>query len=558
MVFLNIMKITNIKYEIFDIKSNKQNYIIYQYEKKKDIKYDETKKEYINYKSVNSIGNMEVFKKNTNIFVITKNQKLKKNLNYKESIIKYISFMPEETRDKINITDSITEYDQIKEYNDIYVEIKIDPIYNYLSIYSGGKDLSFSIEETQKCNERKCDFDISQCKNKKSKCELKIINFDYKTKIKPRKIYYLLYLNPNEPIEYSDKNFVKFYYYENINYTYKLNNIDYLDKYYNLKEGAIVYYTHPDDLKLELYSESTSSKSTPQFWYSNSSKYYYIIYFLPNKEILNTFKFRLNYSNENIIGDISIIAVKPTDILNYPKNYSYHNTKEKFTPSILRIVFDNNLDNNLLLQFSAKTQCVDGNLFNNNFTPPINCESKIINSTLGGKNLTVIFKDEISMITSKQFNFTHLEEYKLKYFSFNNTQKEIAFTYDIISPSESIIINFLNPNKTYKYYIFSSILNIEYNPNSKQYINPYDFGYLKNNISFHLSSNKIAFIIQCNDDECSYDDYISIRTGNIKVYMSNPYTFSKFQDLSYVVFQFELKENLKYRIETNIEFGGYN
>ena len=121
---------------------------------------------------------MEVFKRNTNIFVITKNQKLKKNLNYKESIIKYISFMPEETRDKINITDSITEYDQIKEYNDIYVEIKIDPIYNYLSIYSGGKDLSFSIEETQKCNERKCDFDISKCKNQKSKCELKIINFD--------------------------------------------------------------------------------------------------------------------------------------------------------------------------------------------------------------------------------------------------------------------------------------------------------------------------------------------------------------------------------------------
>ena len=87
------------------------------------------------------------------------------------------------------------------------------------------------------------------------------------------------------------------------------------------------------------------------------------------------------------------------------------------------------------------------------------------------------------MITSKQFNFTHLEEYKLKYFSFNNTQKEIAFTYDIISPSESIIINFLNPNKTYKYYIFSSFLNIQYEPNSKQYINPNDFGYLQNNIS---------------------------------------------------------------------------
>ena len=40
--------------------------------------------------------------------------------------------------------------------------------------------------------------------------------------------------------------------------------------------------------------------------------------------------------------------------------------------------------------------------------------------------------------------------------------------------------------------------------------------------------------------------------------MNNPYTFSKFQDLSYVVFQFEAKENIKYRIETNTEFGGYN
>ena len=551
--------LTNIKFEIFETKSNKENYIIYQYEKKQDIKYNEIKKEYTNYKSVDKIGNMEIFKKNANIFVMTKNPKVKKNLNYEESIIKYISFMPEETRDKFNITDSITEYDKIKDYNDIYVEIKIDPIYDYLSIYSGEKDLLFSIEETQKCNEIKCDFDISKCKNKKSKCELKIINFDYQTKIKTRKIHYLLYLKPNEPIEYSDKNYVKFYYYNNINYTYKLNNKDYIDKYYNLKEGAIVYYTHPKNLNsIEISSEAITSNSNPQFWYSNSSKNYYIIYFLPNKEILNTFTFRLNYSNENEMGDISIIAVKPTDIINYPLEYSYNKTKEKYVPSILRIIFDNNFDNNLLLYFSPNTQCVEGNLFNNNFNPPINCESKVINSTLRGKNLTVIFKNKIEMITSKQYNFINLLEYELKNFSINNTQKEIAFIYDNIFESKNIYLHFQNPNKNYKYFIFKSYLDIQYNPNSKKYINPFFSGNLENIISFSLNKTKIAIIIQCNNDECSYDDYISIRTDNINIYLNNIYTFNKFQDLSYVVFQIEAIENIKYRLETNTEFGGYN
>ena len=551
--------LTNIKFEIFETKLNNENYIIYQYENKKDVKYNEVKKEYINYISVDSIGNMEVFRKNTNIFVITKKSKIKKNLYYKESITKYISFMPNETKDKFNITNIIKEYDIIEGFNNIYIEIKIDPIYNYLSIYSGGKDLLFSIEGTQNCNERKCDFDISQCKNKMSKCELKIINFDYKKKVKKKNIYYLLYLKPNDTIEYSDNDFVKFFYYENINYTYQLNNKDYIDKYFNLKEGAIVYYTHPDNLdSIEISSETISSNSTPQFWYSNSTEYYYIIYFLPNN--INTLKFRLNYFKENIMGDISIIAVKPTDIINYPEKYIYNKKKEKFVPSILRIVFDNNLHDDLLLRFAPNTLCVDGNLFDNNiFNPPINCESKKINSTLKGKNLTVIFKNEIKVITSKDFNFTNLIEYELKHFSFNNTQKEIAFKFDFIHYEyKTFYLNFQNPNKNYKYFIFQSFLDIQYNPNTKKYLNPSFSGYLENTISFSLNNTKLAIIIQCNTDECIYDDYISIRCDNINVNLNHPYSFNKFQTLSYVVFKFEANENIKYRIETNTELGGYN
>ena len=61
----------NIKLEILEQSSNAQLYTVYQYVKKEDVKFNETSKQYENYKSKNQVKNLEVFQKEANFFVIT-------------------------------------------------------------------------------------------------------------------------------------------------------------------------------------------------------------------------------------------------------------------------------------------------------------------------------------------------------------------------------------------------------------------------------------------------------------------------------------------------------
>ena len=553
-------KSNEIKFEIFEPKLNKQLYTIYQYKKKTDVRYDEITKQYTNYFEFGSYDNLEKFYKKANFFVMTKNAPpTKYNLNYKATIKKYISFMPENPIYKIDTTQSIKELNILKEFNNIYVDILVDPVYNYLSVYSEGNDILYSVNGMNECNNRQCNFEIKQSNNKNT-YELRIVNLDLKKKITRKKIYYLLYINPNQPIEYYDKNFVKMFYFENINYEYILNNTVYYDDYINLKEGSIVYYTYPDIINsIDMYSDLISVKSTPQFWYKEGNKFYYIMYFLPKNKNINAklLDFKLIYYQYNLIGDISVIAVKPTQIINYPKDYKYSSSKEKYTPLILRIVFADSFDDNVILKFSSNTQCINSTIFENDqFNKPIDCSTKKIDSSYKGKKITVIFKGEIQMATLKELNFIDLTQYELKQFSFNNQVKEISFQYDIKSISK-IYIHFLNPDSNYKYYIYIN-KEIKYNPYKKEYLNHQGSGDLKKTISFTPTyKEKLKLIIQCKLNECLYNDYISIREGNIKINENIPHTFNQFKDLSYVVFEFNPKKYLKYKIETNTKSGGY-
>ena len=125
----------NIKLEILEQSSNAQLYTVYQYVKKEDVKFNETGKQYENYKSKNQVKNLEVFQKETNFFVITiintcNNIKLKK-----ATIPKYFTFMPEIPKDNFNINSTIVQYNKINEYNNIYVEISFSSLFNYLTIF---------------------------------------------------------------------------------------------------------------------------------------------------------------------------------------------------------------------------------------------------------------------------------------------------------------------------------------------------------------------------------------------------------------------------------------
>ena len=554
-------KLTKIKFEIFEPKTNKQLYTIYQYNKKTDVKFDEVTRKYINYITVRSYDNMEVFYKKGNFFVITKNEPpIRKNLNNSATIKKYISFMPENPLYKIDTFGSIKELKILNEFNNIYVDIKVDSIYNYLSVFSEGEDLLYSVNGIDECNNRECNFNIKQSKNKEI-YELRIVNLDLEKNITRKSIYYLLYIKPNQTNDYYHYNFTKLFYFENINYIYTLNNSKYYEQYLDLKEGSIVYYTHPNNINsIEMFSELISLQSGPQFWYFEKNNFYYIIYFLPTIHNLNArlFEFKLKYYEENSMGDISIIAVKPTEIINYPEKYEYTQEKEKYTPLLLRIVFNNNFNDNVLLKFSSDTQCIEGTIFENNkFNTPNDCSSKKIDSSYKGKVITIIFKKDILMETIKELNFIKLSQYELKKFSFNNQIKEISFKYTMKSYSK-IYINFLNPDSNYKYYIYTTE-NIKYNPKTKEYLNSQINGDLKKTISFKLFEKvNLIIIIQCKLDQCLYDDYITIREDNIIVDENLPKTFEEFNDLSYVVFEFIPKKYLKYKIETNTEFGGYN
>ena len=550
-----------IKFEIFESKFNKQLYTLYQYKKKTDVKFDAITKKYTNYISVSLYENLEIFEKKGNFFVMTKNAPpTNKNLNYKATIKRYISFMPNNPKYKIDKLNSIKELNILNEYNNIYVDIKVDSVYNYLTIYSQGEDILFSVNGMNECSKRVCNFDIKKQSKNKDIYELRILNLDLKKKITRKKLYYLLYIKPNQPIEYYEKDFIKLFYFENINYLYLLNNSDYYDEYKKINEGSIVYYTYPNNIgSIKMFSDDISLTSTPYFWKDENNKYYYIIYFLPKKQYLNAklLEFNLQYYKENLMGDISIIAVKPTQIINYPSQYEYSSEKAKYTPSILRVVFDNDFDDNLILKFSSDAQCIEGIIFQNDkFNEPFDCIQKKINSSYKGKSITVIFKNEIKMVTLKELNYITLIQYELKKFSFNQV-KEIAFQYDMKSNSK-IYINFLNPNSNYKYYVYIN-KDIKYYPKTKEYLDSQYSGNLINTISFVPSGKyKLKIIIQCKLNECFYNDYITIREGNFIIEENKPTEFNGFKDLSYVVFEFNPKKYLKYKIETNTEFGGYN
>ena len=559
----------NIKLEILEQSSNAQLYTVYQYIKKEDVKFNETSKQYENYKSKNQVKNLEVFQKEANFFVITIiNTNDRVNLK-KATIPKYFTFMPEIPKDNFNINSTIVQYNKINEYNNIYVEISFSSLFNYLTIFSGGKDLIFSMKD-ESCYSRICNFEIGNYINNNSLKatihELNIRNTDLESKVTPRKIYYLLYNKPLNPINYYGNNYTKYFYFESIDYSYSLKDQNYINQYIELKEGAIVYYTHPNNLTTILMNSDTISiSSVPQFWYSsNNNESYYIIYFLPKNNLLNSniLEFNLNYGyHENLMGDISIIAVKPTQIIYYPQTFEYSEVKDSKVPKIIRITFDKSLNDKLLLEFPKKTQCTYGTLFTDDtFIPPFDCSFMEIDSSYQEKNLTVIFKDLIQFKTSKKFNFITLQEYELKYFSFEEQQNEIAFKFKKKYATQYIYINLLNPNKNYKYYIYKTESDIKYDPLQKLYLNYFLSGNLDYMINFIPSYMKteVIIIIQKVSNEILYSDYITIREGIIDVTINNPYSFDKFQNLSYVVFQFKSNENKKYRIETNTEFGGYN
>ena len=342
----------NIKLEILEQSSNAQLYTVYQYVKKEDVKFNETGKQYENYKSKNQVKNLEVFQKETNFFVITiintcNNIKLEK-----ATIPKYFTFMPEIPKDNFNINSTIVQYNKINEYNNIYVEISFSSLFNYLTIFSGGKDLIFSMKD-ESCYSRICNFEIGNYNNNNSLkatiYELNVRNTDLESKVTPRKIYYLLYNKPSNPINYYGNNYTKYFYFESIDYSYSLKDQNYIKQYIELKEGAIVYYTHPNNLTTILMNSGTISiSSIPQFWYSsNNNESYYIIYFLPKTNLLNSniLEFNLNYGyHENLMGDISIIAVKPTQIIYYPQTFEYSEVKDSKVPKIIRITFDKSLN----------------------------------------------------------------------------------------------------------------------------------------------------------------------------------------------------------------------
>ena len=121
-----------------------------------------------------------------------------------------------------------------------------------------------------------------------------------------------------------------------------------------------------------------------------------------------------------------------------------------------------------------------------------------------------------------------------------------------------------------KYSIKSLIINgkTSYNPNKDDYENVIVKEKFKENqkvLKFKVNKNDslISLILigptqpEINSEPYEYNDYISIRHGNIIINEDVPYKFFNYNKYNYIVYQFNITKSKKYRIEISFDSNTY-
>ena len=550
---------SKIRIDIFDNTENSNSALptIYQFSNENDAINKKNWMTKVIYDDKNT-----VYYKLGNFFVVS----YPLNYNLQASIKKYISFIPENPKIKINYG-KIYEYSISNGFHNLYFELVKNQNYPQLRIYSNIESFTYKFGN-QKCNEKSCTLNLGISNLQASIDELNIRNTDLSTQSSVGTIYFVIYEVDSTTLILNKDYYKQFFFFQNYDKIFQLTDSNYISEYKKKKEGGIVLYIDPSNLNLNIFSSNVQSMI-----FNNTKKLddknYYIFYFIPDNtksDIL--FKIKETYNLNNLTastvtkGNIGAIPIPPTKEINYPTTYYFEETPNENYPQIYRIHFET-INDNLLIRFSQNAICANGTLFDNNkLNNFISCRNYYINSYYSSRYLTVIFNNRISMSTNKDIPFSDIQQFGFTNFNFEGKTLEYSFNYIVENiKTKTFYITLNNPISSFKYIIIEGP--IKYNPKTQKYEEVKAEGNLASSLTYtSLNKNaisRISIIITCpysTTSSCIYNDYISIRESNIIINEDKPIIFNQFQTYSYVVFQFNLG-NKNYRIETNTQNGGY-
>ena len=340
-----------IKIEIIDDNSNNTSSLfnVYQYIDKKDVRYDNKSKQFINFVYYSTFENNKSIKKKGNYFVITNKNPEKENSS---TTINYISFMPNITKEKIQMDKMNYIYLKNERVNK-YMNIEYNKTYNHLFIHSNDSSLIFYIGNSTCINPIDvCEFVLENSSKTLETTLLKIRNSNL-TSNSSAEYTILVWKKFENEFEINSNNYTKFYYFKNYSKTFKFKNPE---LYYKFNESAFVWSIYPEVYTPEINSSFDKIKEI--YWIGINDIFYYL-YFFKIKKNNNPQEISFNFVyNGDQIGDVNLIAVPPTEIINYPQQFQY-SQRNPYSPRFLRIIFNKTFEkeNNLLLTFPDRTIC---------------------------------------------------------------------------------------------------------------------------------------------------------------------------------------------------------
>ena len=553
-------KTEEIKIEIFNDNSNYNSSLlyVYQYINKEDVRQDSNTKQYINFVYYSTFENNNPIKKHGNYFIITNNNPKKQNLT---STIYYISFMPYIPKDKIVIDYKFRKYLRNERVNK-YMNIEYNKTYHHLFIHSNDNSLIFFVGNST-CIEPSevCEIILESHSNSLETTSLKFRNSNLMNNSSAIITIILCEENKNE-FEIDNK-YIQFYYFKNFSKSIKFKHPELYNKF---NESAFIWATVPQLYNVNIISSMDKIDNT--FWRGYDDILHYFYYFKINKNN-NTqeISFKFEYTGKEI-GYLRIVAVPPTEIINYPFEYPFQRS-HSYNVEFIRIQFVKSIEKkNLYLSFSDSTICLNRT---SDSKERKYCKTFDLNNVTANTYLDLLIYDTYTSIrTLKNITYKEINPYEFSNFTINKLSNEISFYYKLEYRIniEDIYITFLEGPKSdnFTYMIINGETN--FNLNKNDYDNIIIKDKFKENqkvIKFRLNEDKmiISLILigptqtENNLESYEYNDYISIRQDNIIINEDVPYKFFNYNKYNYIVYQFNITKSKKYRIEISFDSNTY-